>query len=124
MKLFYEYMSHDNEDNWVIYKDEKIPEQPQNAVSPTTGNEAITCQKQYPSDYCFISFIPAARGENIDTMYHSEKNNFFIAVYNRTETEYMVSKHSYSWEDASRIAKSFVAVPFDSGKRIWKAKKI
>lgn len=124
MKLFYEYMAHDSEDNWVIYKDEKLSEQPHDAVSPRTGNEAVICQKRYPSDYCFISFIPAARGEKLDTMYHSEKNNFFVAVSNRTETEVMVSKISYAWEDAVRIAKSFVGVPFDSGKRIWKAKKI
>jgi len=124
MKVFYEYMAHDSQDNWLIYKDEKLSSTPEEAVSPKTGNAAVTCQRQYISDYCFISFIPAARGEKKEEMYHHGKNRFFIYLYGRDETESYLSKNDYEWDKACELAKIFSGVPFSSGKRIWKAKKI
>ena len=123
MKIFFEYSAHDHSDTWIRYREENALEPVEDPFSPATGNEALLCHRQYPSDYCFINFIPAARGEKKDELYHFEKSKVFIQLTNRENTEHYVSIKSYDWQKAVEIASKYIGVPFRSGVRSWKTKK-
>ena len=123
MKVFYEYATHDHQDSWVVYREQDAEEPESDAVSPATGEKALVCHRQFPSDYCFISFIPAARGEKKDEMYHHDKDMVFIQLSNREDSERLLSRKPYRWNDAVEIAAKYIGMTFRAGVRSWKTKK-
>lgn len=123
MKVFFEYATHDHQDSWVVYREQCAKEAKNDAISPITHEKALVCHTQYPSDYCFISFIPAARGEKVGELYHNDKNKVFIQLSNREDTEHYLTRKPYLWNDAIDIGAKYVGMTFKAGVRSWKTKK-
>ena len=94
MEVFFDYRAETQSgesDDWVRIREEDAVEPEDDALSKVLDVPAVTCVKQYPSDYPIVCLIPADRGRPMRDVYHKYSDLFILVFMNRERDERIVS---------------------------------
>ena len=106
MEVFFEYRAENQSgqsDEWIRIREEGSAVPSEDVYSEELNVPAVTCVKQYPSNYPIICLVPADRGRPMGDVYHRVNDLFFIIFMNRERNLRIVSNNEMPISEAYKI---------------------
>ena len=103
---------------WVLFRDEQDPEQESERICPE-GHQVITKRREKAIDDTQVTFRPA--GRIVDPVKGQElmRGRYYVVLSNMDSSQELVTKSTFSWDEACQFAQRFDKRPFEWTLKQW-----